>query len=156
MRSILTVVLIRPCVACHQSSCFLFVLAYNCSLETFVQGITDNFSLPKQNKHAPIAHENPVSRDFNRYLSLEQRIYKHPIFSLYPPKLISNYCPVPICNRSCILLKRGRWGGKLCVRRGYCVFQIDRFRRIRQGKKVYHMINWLWGWWIVVMGKTSR
>ena len=74
MRSILTVILIRPCVACHQSSCFSFVLAYSCSLETFVQRITDNFSLPKQNKRTPIAHENPVRRVLNRCVSLEQRI----------------------------------------------------------------------------------
>ena len=121
MRSILTVSLIRPCVACHQSSCFSFVLAYNCSLETFVQRITDNFSLPKQNKRAPIAHEDPVSRDLNRYSSLEQRIYKHPIFSLYPPKLISNSLPSTRLQQFPHLAEEGKVGKEtLCQERILC------------------------------------
>ena len=131
MRSILTVSLIRPCVAYHQSSCFSFVLAYSCSLETFVQRITDNFSLSKQNKRAPIAHENPVRRVLNRYVSLEQRIRNTQYFHCISQITFLIHGPVPVCNSSRIWLKWGRWGRKLCVRRGYCVFYIDRFRCIR-------------------------
>ena len=153
MRSILTVNLIRPCNAYSQSSCFSFVLVYSCFHKLlFRESLIISHSQNKTNTHQLLVRTLLVGFKINiNHLSREDRNTQY--FHFISQNSFLCHGPVPVCNSSCIRLKRGRWGRKLCGRRRYCVFYIDRFSCIWRGEKVHHVKHWPWWWWIVVSGK---
>ena len=130
MRSILTVNLVRPCNAYSQSSCFSFVLVYSCFHKLlFRESLIISHSQNKTNTQLLVRTLLIGFKIIINHLSREDRNTQY--FHFISQNSFLCHGPVPVCNSSCIRLKRGRWGRELCVRRGYCVFYIDRFRCIR-------------------------